>query len=103
MNPKRASPPYRATEFPNLRVVAEKRGYVQDVLGDVEALGCSRGRGHLPLERGSLAPPPAPALAAEAGRDHGHLDVAAHRVVDHGPEDDVRVLIRGARDDLRRL
>src|SRR5256714_11616209 len=70
MNPKRASPPYRATEFPNLRVVAEERRHVQDVLGDVEALGCSRRGGHLPLEPRSLAPPPAPALAAEPRRDH---------------------------------
>ena len=39
----------------------------------------------------------------EAGRDHGHADVIAELLVDDGAEDDVRVLVGGARDDLRRV
>src|SRR5439155_15007468 len=100
MNPKRAFPPYRATEIPNLRVVAEERRHVEDVLRDVETLSRSgRGR-HLTLQRGSLAPPAATALPTEARRDHGHLNVLAERVVDDGAEDDVRVLVGRARNHL---
>ena len=41
--------------------------------------------------------------AAEAGRDHGHAHLVAHRLVDHGAEDDVRVRVGVTRDDLGRL
>ena len=40
---------------------------------------------------------------AEAGRDHGDPHLVAMRVVDDGAEDDVRVLVGRARDDLGRL
>ena len=38
--------------------------------------------------------------ALEAGGDHGHAHMLAHRVVDHGAEDDVGVLVGRALDDL---
>src|SRR5205807_4061401 len=39
----------------------------------------------------------------EAGGDHGDLDFAGHFLVDDGPEDDVRVLVRRGAHDLGRL
>ena len=45
----------------------------------------------------------AAAPAAEAGGDHGDAHLVAHRVVDHGAEDDVRVHVGCARHDLGRL
>ena len=50
--------------------------------------------------RSRLAAPATPALAAEPGCDHGDLDLVAERLVDHGAEDDVGVLVRGPGDDL---
>ena len=42
-------------------------------------------------------------LLAEAGGDDGDAHLLAHRRVDHGAEDDVRVRVRGGGDDLGRL
>ena len=39
----------------------------------------------------------------EAGGDHRHANLVLERLVDDGAEDDVRVLVGGARDDLGRL
>src|SRR5262245_59803185 len=56
------------------------------------------------LFRGTLLAPAAPiALRTEAGRDHGHADLVLRALVDHGAEDDVRVLVGRARHDLGRL
>src|SRR5438093_9880422 len=104
MNPKRASPPYRVAAGPKPRLfVAEKRGDVQDVRRDLEAArrGLAAGAGNGGHRR--LAAPAAPAAASETGGDHRHAHLVAERVVDHGAEDDVRVLVGGARDDLGRL
>src|SRR5688500_20164919 len=40
------------------------------------------------------------AAAVEPRRDHGHADLVRQAVVDHGPEDDVRVRVSGTLDDL---
>ena len=54
-------------------------------------------------ESASLTAELAAALRAEAGGDHGDPHFRARLVVDHGPEDHVRVLVGGAGHDLSRL
>ena len=54
----------------------------------------------LSAARGTSAAAP---LGAESGRDHRHAHLITELIVDHGAEDDVRVLVGRAGDDLRRL
>src|SRR5919204_6092422 len=82
-------------------VVAQERRDVEYVARHVEASGGLDARPRR-LER-RLSTTPAARGPAEARGDHGHLDLVAERIVDHGAEDDVRVLVGRARHDLRRL
>src|SRR5215210_443894 len=84
-------------------LVAEERRHVE-LLRGVEALpGGRRGHRRLTIWPWSLAASAAPTLTAEPRRDDGNLDLSAGRVVDHGAEDDVRVLVRCAGHDLGRF
>src|SRR5207237_5927933 len=86
--------------------LSEEAGYVQDVLRRLERLlaPTARDLSFVSGQRRYLAgsPPPA-AVATEAGRNHGHTDFVVQRLVDHRAEDDVRVLVGGARYDFGRL
>src|SRR5579871_2170921 len=83
-------PPGRALQTTPRRkkvalLVAEKRRHVERLVpGALEAAGSGRRDGRLARD---LAPSPS-TLRAEAGGDHGHSDLVAHRVVDHRAEDD---------------
>ena len=63
----------------------------------------SRSRRVAPGASRARRAPRAAAAVIEAGGDHGHPDLVAQRVVDHGAEDDVGVGVGGALDDLGRL
>src|SRR6476659_6742099 len=77
--------------------VAKEGRHVEPVLAGL--LRGSRRDGDGCLRSGA----PAPALPAESGGDDRDAHLVAHRLVDHRAEDDVRVLVGGARHDLGRL
>src|SRR5215213_5990201 len=83
-------------------LLAEERRHFEHVLRNVEAVLGLRPRLRLGLL--DSRPPLAPVRArAEACGDHRHAHLVLERLVDHGAEDDIRVLVGGARDDLGRL
>src|ERR1700736_2412471 len=84
---------------------AQERRDVDVVVGDLEVRTLTVG------DAGAAGGAPGAGVAArgtarrvvEAGPDHGHADVLAHALVDHGPEDDVRVRVGRGLDYLRGL
>ncbi len=63
----------------------------------------SRSRSRSRSRSSAVRPAPASLTRAEPGRDRGHPDALAHRVVDDCAEDDVRIRVGGSGHDLRGL
>src|SRR5471032_411092 len=92
-----------AGRFPRLRglgVAAKERRHVERLGGGLE-LGARPRAGRARLFSRTRRTPAA--LLTEARRDHSHPDLVLLAVGDHGAEDDIRVLVGRARDDLGRL
>src|SRR5262249_2655248 len=83
--------PERRSGRPRGLLLAEERRHVERLLGHLEAAAGNGRRRNRSLDGGARAP--APAGAAEPGRDDRHPDLVAERLVDHRAEDDVRVLV----------
>src|SRR5919198_1374071 len=80
-------------------VVAQEGRPLEHLFGALEALSRRDPLGRL-LHRHAGLPAAPPALGAEAGRDDRHAHLVLEALVDDGAEDDVRVLVGGAGDDL---
>src|SRR3954468_23953436 len=85
-------------------LLAQEGRDVDLVVADLERRALPRVHPRAAIARADvLARGPRRAAAVEAGGDDGHADLVAHRLVDDRAEDDVRVRVAGAVDDLGRL
>src|SRR5450755_1842586 len=92
---------------PCCSAVLQERGDVDLVVADLERRALPVVHRHVAIPAGSTRAlaraPGARDPVVEASRDHRHPYLVAERIVDHGPEDHVRVRVGRALDDLGRL
>ena len=84
--------------------LTQERRYVDVLVADLERGPLASPRDGRPPEAASRSRRGAPPRrGVEAGADHRHADLVLLLLVDHRAEDDVRLAVGGALDDLRRL